>query len=226
MAKAAWESQGPGPVALPEGLLLRGATTSPCPFSTSQHWEGVPTREGGVLLEISVTRKIMAQRPLCPAFLMVCIERTECFGSYPLPSSGLRVEFSHSASGSLHPSGTPTLALMPGARAHLLQDLADGFVLIHLLPRQNLLEPLIHFGHAARKTANSFTLSTFSEHLLCARHLGGDQDKPFIHSFNTTSGAPLGPGGHVPGWVQTRSLSESHGPERKVTEPVSRDPEK
>lgn len=71
---------------------------------------------------------------------------------------------------------------MPWTKAHLLQDLADGFVLIHLLPRQNLLEPFVHFGHAARKRANSFTLSTFSEHLLCASHLGGDQDKPFIHS--------------------------------------------
>lgn len=47
---------------------------------------------------------------------------------------------------------------MPLARAHLLQDLADGFVLIHLLPRQNLLEPLIHISHAAGKTANSLTL--------------------------------------------------------------------
>lgn len=47
------------------------------------------------------------------------------------------------------PSCTP--ALTSWARAYLLQDLADGFVLIHLLPRQNLLEPLIHFSHAATK---------------------------------------------------------------------------
>lgn len=52
----------------------------------------------------------------------------------------------------------------PRASAHLLKDLADGFALIHLLPRQNLLEPLVHFGHAARKTAQSLTeysLSTY-----------------------------------------------------------------
>lgn len=93
------------------------------------------------------------------------------------------------------------------ARAYLLQDLADGFVLIHLLPRQNLLEPLIHLSHAATKTAHSFTLSTFSEHLLCARHLGGDQDKPFIHSailMERLLGVMLQAG-------QTQSLSESHG---------------
>lgn len=52
----------------------------------------------------------------------------------------------------------------PRARAHLLKDLADGFVLVHLLPGQNLLEPLVHFSHAARETAQLLTehfLSTY-----------------------------------------------------------------
>ena len=115
------------------------------------------------------------------------------------------------------PSCTSTLT--PWARAHLLQDLADGFVLIHLLPRQNLLEPLVHFSHAARKTTNSFTLSTFFEHLLCAGHLGGDQHTPFIHSTTL-----------MEHWLGTvfqagcrQGLSESRGPGQKGTKPLSQE---